>query len=86
MTQDFQAIGKPSPELDAVASERQGWQGATSEPQIEELTDPSDFSFYDRRSNRQACGLVTPNAMQPVTITTAGINVLPVNPNQEGLA
>jgi len=63
MTQDFENIGKPSDELEAVAEEKQGWQGGPAgagtpwKPQVDELVSDFDFSRYDRRSNLQALGL-----------------------------
>lgn len=56
LTQDFESIGKPSDELEAVASEKQGWQGSPAKPQVDELVSDFDFSRYDRRANSQALG------------------------------
>lgn len=63
--QDYQSIGQASPELDAVAQQHQGWAPTVSqptahdtpEPLADELTDASDFSFWDRRANTQLLGL-----------------------------
>lgn len=76
MSQEFQSIGKASPELDAVAAEHQGWQQDTPQSEIVELTDGSDYSFWDKRANSQVLGrslsnmaghTETPAAAQPVT-------------------
>lgn len=56
MTQAFELIGGVSPELEAVAARRAGWQGQRAEPPGQEATDATDFSFQDRRANLQALG------------------------------
>lgn len=81
MSQDYQSIGQASPELDAVAAQHQGWGPTPSQPTThdtpeglgQEITDQSDFSFYDRRANMQlirggnmAAHLETPMAAKDV--------------------
>jgi len=56
MSQDFESIGTPSDELQAVAEEKQGRQGSPARPQVDEMVADFDFSRYDRRSNLQALG------------------------------
>ena len=67
MSQNTQHIGQCSPDVDRVAAEMQGWGGPVQapglpanphdfEPLRQEVTDPSDYSFRDRRANRQALG------------------------------
>jgi hypothetical protein len=57
MTQTYQAIGQASPELERVAAERMGRIDATNiQSPVEEITDASDYSFYDDRANYQALG------------------------------
>lgn len=60
MTQDYEMLGKASDELEAVVAERQGWE---DQPRVEplgvEMSDGKDYSFWDRRANRQALGLNT---------------------------
>lgn len=61
MTQDYQMIGQAAPELQAVAEQHQGWGDTpsqptvhdTAEPMTTEITDSSDYSFWDRRANTQ---------------------------------
>lgn len=61
MSQDYQSIGRPSSELEAVAARHQGWgptasqpaAGDIPEPMTIEITDRSDYSFRDRRANLQ---------------------------------
>ena len=56
MSQQFQQIGHESDDLAAVVDQKQGWQGQTAKPPIEEIVGDFDFSFRDRRANRQALG------------------------------
>ena len=66
MTQDFQTIGGVSPALERVAQQRQGWIGGDDiELPAQEITDQSDFSFRDKRSNRQALGFSGPGDISP---------------------
>jgi hypothetical protein len=62
MSQDHQQIGQESDELAAVVAERQGWEGQPSKPQEQELVGDADFSFRDRRANRQALGFHRPGS------------------------
>ncbi len=77
MTQDFQSIGKASDELEAVAHEQQGWQQDTPQPEIEELTDGSDYSFWDRRANGQVLGRSIPNMAGHSETSAAAASVRP---------
>jgi hypothetical protein len=57
--QDFQMIGQASPELDAIAHEKNGWQGDTCQDLIDERVS-HEFSFWQQRANRQALGSPLP--------------------------
>jgi hypothetical protein len=57
MSQDHNLIGELAPPANAVAAERIGWQdGQPAEDLGAEITDASDFSFWDRRANKQQLG------------------------------
>jgi hypothetical protein len=77
MTQEFQMIGGMSPELEAVAREKQGWQGEIPEPSVEEQTDSSDWSRRDRWTNMQALGRSIDNMAGHTETSMAGIVVEP---------
>lgn len=93
MSQDFQSIGQASTELDAVAAEHQGWQQDTPQPEVEELTDGSDFSFWDRRANSQVMYRDVPNMAAHTETPVAAVDpkgcpssVTPFDPLQGGNA
>ena len=68
--QSQQMLGQVSPQIDAVASQMQGWGGLPAGPGLpaarptaespdtmaSELEDATDFSFRDRRANMQVIG------------------------------
>lgn len=84
MTQDYQSLGGVSPELEAAIAEKSGWQGAAPEPDVEEMTDGSDFSIWDRHTNRQTLGRSIPNMAGHVETPTAAQPVTPFDPFRAG--
>lgn len=89
MSQDFQQIGQVSPALDAVATQRQGWQGSPPEPPATEMTDAADYSFRDRRANLQALGRTISNmaaysepSMAATTVTPPAAENMPLPPSE----
>jgi hypothetical protein len=83
--QDFQMLGCVSPELDAVAAKRQGWQGDVADRQVDERTDGSDFSFWDKRANGQVLGRAIPNMAGHAETPMAAQPVTPYDPFQGGM-
>jgi hypothetical protein len=84
MSQSQQMLGQVSPQIDAVASQMQGWGGLTTAPGLgssalptaeqpdtmaSELEDATDFSFRDRRANMQVIGWQ--NGLGPFTPSPA---------------
>lgn len=84
MSQEFQSIGSASTELDAVAAQHQGWPDDTVRPEIEEYTENSDFSFYDRRANAQALGRSIDNMAAHTETPAAAQPVRPFDPFHPG--
>lgn len=61
MAQDTQLIGRLAPDAERNAERKVGWQGGPTDSFVDELTDGSDFSFWDRRADRQLRGLEISN-------------------------
>jgi hypothetical protein len=76
MTQEFQSIGAASPEVEAVAAQHQGWPDDPIQSDAEEMTD-HDFSFHDRRANRQGMFRSVPNMASHQETPVAAVDVHP---------
>lgn len=80
--QDFQMIGQASPELDAIAAEKNGWQQDVAEEPIEQFT-AHDYSFWADRANYQALGREIPNMASYQQPSTAAQPVEPFTYREE---
>ncbi len=57
MSQDYESIGAPTPDVEHVAARHEGWNLTPHETLTGELINNPFFSQYDQRTNTQALGL-----------------------------
>lgn len=78
-------IGSPAPSAERVFDERKGWEGSGAEPPIDQMT-ATDYSMWNRRSNRQTLGRELDNMAGYHEVPVAAVDVPNfADPPQDGI-
>ncbi len=57
MSQAYESIGTPTPDIERVAARHEGWTDTPHNDLVHGMIDNTFFSKYDQRTNKQALGL-----------------------------